>query len=94
MLKADSLSQIFRNWKGKMDKKTEEITEQIYNAYGTDSGVLFGIPPHQKECVKAIVKAVLARVNFQADIDREAVRADRQKMIDDGYSKDWSAHNN
>lgn len=37
----------------------EEITNDIYRAYGSGYGVLFGIPANLRTSVKAIVKLVL-----------------------------------
>ena len=40
-------------------KRTAEITEDIYNSYGSSSGVLFGIPAGLRTSVAVIVKLVL-----------------------------------
>ena len=42
----------------------KEITERIYEAYGTDSGVLFGIPPAYRDEVEMVIKVAL-------EIDKE-----------------------
>ena len=42
-----------------IEKEPMEITEQIYQAYGSSTGVLFGISPGMRSSVLAIVKAVL-----------------------------------
>lgn len=39
--------------------KIDEITESIYEAYGSGTGVLFGIPSELRSSVRAIVKLVL-----------------------------------
>lgn len=36
-----------------------EITKHIYRAYGTDSGMLFGIRADQRQVVELIVQATL-----------------------------------
>ena len=40
----------------------EEITKKIYDAYGSSSGILFGIPADYRKSVEAIVKAVLREI--------------------------------
>jgi hypothetical protein len=40
-------------------KKAKDITEEIYQAYGTDSGYLFGIDPHDRAAVEAIVQVTI-----------------------------------
>ena len=42
-----------------IDEEAKEITKQIYQAYGSDSGILFGIPSHLRREVEALVKVVL-----------------------------------
>jgi len=42
-----------------ISENAKQITEHIYKAYGTDSGVLFGIPPEHRSVVEAIVQCVL-----------------------------------
>ena len=43
----------------KITKEAENITERIYNAYGSDTGVLFGISPNMKSIILRIVQLVL-----------------------------------
>ena len=40
-------------------KEVTKLTDAIYKAYGTDSGILFGLPPHKRAIVEAIVTATL-----------------------------------
>jgi hypothetical protein len=40
-------------------EKAKEITGKIYRAYGSDSGVLFGIQPSLRASVEGIVQAIL-----------------------------------
>lgn len=42
-----------------IDEEAKEITKQIYTAYGSDSGILFGIPAHLRREVEAVVKVTL-----------------------------------
>lgn len=44
-------------------KRAEEITNGIYEAYGSDSGHLFGLKPKQREIVQVIVKFTLEYLN-------------------------------
>ena len=39
--------------------KAKEITNIIYNAYGSHSGYLFGLSPEQREAVEAIVQSTI-----------------------------------
>jgi len=39
----------------------DEVTETLYQAYGSGTGVLFGIPAELRPSVRAIVKVVLTR---------------------------------
>lgn len=51
-------------------KTAEEILNEIYSAYGTDSGMLFGIT--DKSIVKAIIEFTLTRLS-QAATERVAM---------------------
>lgn len=51
----------------------EQIVNDIYKAYGTDSGILFGIK--EREIVAAIVEFTLRRIDPEIEIYR-------QKLID------------
>ena len=39
--------------------QVKEITQMIYDQYGTDSGILFGIPANQRTSVEGVVRAAL-----------------------------------
>ena len=41
------------------DDKAKEITAKLYDAYASDTGVLFGIPAECRNGIEAIVKAIL-----------------------------------
>jgi hypothetical protein len=40
-------------------KSPEEITDEIYAAYASGYGHLFGIPPNLRDAVQAVVKVTL-----------------------------------
>ncbi len=40
-------------------ERAKGITENIYKAYGSHSGFLFGIPPQFREAVEVVVAVVL-----------------------------------
>ena len=40
----------------------KEITEALYRGYGSDSGVLFGIPAECKQAVETVVKLTIDKV--------------------------------
>ena len=40
-------------------KRADELTEQIYAGFGSDTGVLFGIPSDCRQAVRAVIKQVL-----------------------------------
>ena len=44
--------------------RAKEITKGIYSAYGSDSGYLFGIEPHNRRAVEAVVQIVLDIVKY------------------------------
>lgn len=48
-----------------IEKRVDEITDDLYNLYGSGTGVLFGIPSSLKSSVRAIVKVV-----YQAKIKK------------------------
>ena len=45
-----------------VSERVKEIVDYIYRAYGTDSGTLFGIPPHCRTAVESVVKVALDMV--------------------------------
>jgi len=44
--------------KDEFNEKIDTITEELYRAYGSGTGVLFGIPSNLRESVRAIVKVI------------------------------------
>ena len=42
-----------------IEKRTTEIFEWLYIAFGTDSGVLFGIPTKYQTVIKSIIRLTL-----------------------------------
>ena len=49
--------------KQQIEIKAKEITDYLYEAYGSGYGVLFGIPYHCKESVYKIVELTLENAN-------------------------------
>ena len=47
--------------KCKKNSEIDRVTEELYCAYGSDTGVLFGIPSNLRTSVRAIVKVILSR---------------------------------
>ena len=43
----------------KSQQEIEQITAQIYEAYGSSTGYLFGIEPKHRGAVEAVVKTTL-----------------------------------
>ena len=56
-----------------IEKRTDEITEQIYAGYGSGTGVLFGIPSSLRDAVRAVVKIVL-RVEYKEGLKEGVTR--------------------
>ncbi len=50
-----------------ISERAKQITDQIYRAYGTDSGHLFGLPPSARSAVEAIVSIVLELTKKEDD---------------------------
>ncbi|MEK6878632.1 MAG: hypothetical protein AABY22_03440 [Nanoarchaeota archaeon] len=44
--------------------RAKEITNYLYEFYGSGTGVLLGIPPHCKEAVYHIVRLTLERMTY------------------------------
>ena len=42
-----------------IDKRADDLTEQMYLGFGSDTGILFGIPSDCRKAVRAVVKLVL-----------------------------------
>lgn len=40
-------------------KRADEITDTLYAAYGTDTGILFGIPAQYKSVITTIIRFTL-----------------------------------
>ena len=59
-------------------KETADITEGLYNAYGSGTGVLFGIPSNLKPTVASIIKLVIKK---KSEIDKAKVREAIDKLI-------------
>lgn len=45
--------------------RAKQITERLYTAFGTHSGILLGIPSHLRSSVEAIVQQTLDIENEQ-----------------------------
>lgn len=51
-----------KKWeKEQLEEKVDKATEYLYNAYGSGTGVLFGIPSDLRPAVRTIVKVMLSR---------------------------------
>ena len=55
----------------KEEKEADEVTNSLYDAYGSETGVLFGIPPDLRFSVRGIIKVMLTR-NITALADQKA----------------------
>lgn len=44
-----------------LEQKAKEFTEYLYDAYGSGTGVLFGIPSNCRDAVYTIVKLVMEK---------------------------------
>ena len=66
-----------------IEKKAKEFTDYLYDAYGSGTGVLFGIPSNCRDSVYAIVKLVMER-NFE-QIEEE----EQQDNEPEGPDNDW-----
>ena len=53
------------------EKEVDRITEDIYNAYGSGTGVLFGISADLKASVRVIIKLVLTRQGEEIEIKNQ-----------------------
>ena len=54
--------------KQQIENRAKEIVDYIYHAYGSGTGVLFGIPSHCKESIYKIVELTLEKCNQQNSI--------------------------
>jgi len=41
------------------DKETDDVTEEIYQSFGSSTGYLFGLHPRNRDEVRAVVEATL-----------------------------------
>ena len=46
-----------------IEKKAKEFTEYLYEAYGSGTGVLFGIPSDCRDAVYTIIKLTIEKVS-------------------------------
>ena len=53
----------------KLTRETEEIFMNLYNAYGSGTGVLFGIPSELKTSVASIIKIIIKDRRSKKDIN-------------------------
>ena len=44
-----------------IEKKAKEFTDYLYDAYGSGTGILFGIPSDCRQAVYVIVKLVMEK---------------------------------
>jgi hypothetical protein len=51
------------------EEELEEKCHQLYIAYGSETGWLFGIPPHLRSAVQAVIKVILSN-----QIDKQKVK--------------------
>ena len=64
--------------KQQIETKAKEITDYLYDAYGSGYGVLFGIPPNCKEAIYKIVELTLEKCNRNsAEIDNGEVKNEK-----------------
>ena len=42
-----------------VEKRADEITDTLYAAYGTDTGILLGIPAQYKSVITTIIRFTL-----------------------------------
>ena len=47
--------------KQQIETKAKEITDYLYDAYGSGYGVLFGIPSHCREAVYKIIELTISK---------------------------------
>jgi len=54
-----------------MSDHVEEIFEWLYEAYGSDSGVLLGIPASYQSAIKIIIELVLEEEAYKREEEGE-----------------------
>ena len=73
------------------EKKAKEFTDYLYDAYGSGTGVLFGIPSDCRESVYTLIKLVMEKQEkiikelrnnnpYPKDIFIETPQMDKQKI--------------
>ena len=50
-----------------ISEEAKKVTEYIYIAYGSSTGVLFGIPPAQRSAVEAIVQVAIDLIKVRME---------------------------
>ena len=50
-----------------LKEKAKEVADQIYAAYGSGTGILFGIESHLRRSVEWIVKITLEFISWNAE---------------------------
>ncbi len=55
-----------------------DVLKAIYDAYGTDTGILLGIPSDRRTSVKAIIDFTIGRINARSSPSR-----DGKKFVDE-----------
>lgn len=61
-----------------ISKKAIEITDRIYQAYGTHSGILFGIPSSCRSAVEAVVSSALEFDKDYVAISDDLIRKEEE----------------
>ena len=60
------------NKKDPLKEKAKEITDKIYAAYGSGTGVLFGIESRWRRSVETIVRIALEYLSWQPSEEKKA----------------------
>ena len=55
--------------------KAKEMTRRIYSAYGSESGILFGIPAGLKDAVECVVQVTLDMTTDKEEVSNESFNA-------------------
>ena len=70
-------------------KETADITDGLYNAYGSGTGVLFGIPSELRPSVASIIKSVIKK---KSEVDEAKVKNTIERHFVHGYTGDGTVH--
>ena len=62
--------------KEELKQKAKEFTDYLYNAYGSGTGVLFGIPSNCRDGVYALIKLTIERFSEKEVLLEEKIKAD------------------